>query len=159
MKAFQDHYTEPFNHCYGCGNAHPNGLNIRSFWLDNNSDSDTAIAQFKPDPQFTGGFPEHVYGGLIAAILDCHGNGTASAAGYRHFGRAIGSAPILRYVTANLNINFHRPTPMGEVLELYAIIREVTDKKVVMDLKLYAADHLRVSGSMVSVLLPAPNTL
>ncbi|MDD7438027.1 MAG: PaaI family thioesterase, partial [Bacteroidales bacterium] len=102
---------------------------------------------------FTGGFPNNVYGGLIAAILDCHGNGTAAAAGYRHFGRVMDTLPNLRYVTANLNVNFLSPTPMGHTLELKAIIKEVTDRKVVMDLELWAANKLRVKGSMVSILL------
>ncbi|TFH95081.1 PaaI family thioesterase [Porphyromonas levii] len=153
MKAFQDYYSEEFSHCYGCGSANEHGLKIKSYWYDDDSTSDTTIAHFLPQEHFTGGFPKNVYGGLIAAILDCHGNGTAAAAGYRHFGRAMDTLPNLRYVTANLNINFLSPTPMGQLLELRAVIKEVTDRKVVMELELWAADKLRVSGSMVSVLL------
>lgn len=153
MKAFQDYYSEEFSHCFGCGNANQHGLKIKSYWLNDDCDCDTTIARFLPQDYFTGGVPKHVYGGLIAAILDCHGNGTAAAAGYRHFRRSMDSLPYLRYVTANLNINFLSPTPMGEVLELKATIKEVTDNKVVMDLELWAADLLRVRGSMVSVLL------
>lgn len=153
MKAFQDFYSDEFSHCYGCGTANQHGLNVKSYWLGDDPLSDKTIAYFSPEPCFTGGFPQNVYGGLIAAILDCHGNGTAAAAGYRHFGRAMDSAPSLRYVTAHLNLDFLAPTPMGTRLEMRAVIQEVTDRKVVMDLELWAADQLRVRGSMVSVLL------
>jgi len=153
MKAFQEYYSEEFSHCYGCGTSNEHGLKVKSYWLDDDAGGDTTIAEFTPREYFTGGFPHNVYGGLIAAILDCHGNGTAAAAGYRHFGREMGSAPNLRYVTANLNIDYLAPTPMGHTLRLLATIREVTDRKVVMDLELWAAEKLRVKGSMVSVLL------
>lgn len=152
MKAFQDYYSEEFSHCYGCGHANEKGLNVKSYWLD--QQARTTISHFTPKEYFTGGFPQNVYGGLIAAILDCHGNGTAYAAGHQYFGRELGTTPHLRYVTANLNLNFHAPTPMGEPLKLVAMIKEVTEKKVVMELQLWAVDKLRVSGSMVSVLLP-----
>lgn len=150
-KAFQDYYSEEFSHCYGCGTSNPSGLKVKSYWLDRAAN--TTISHFTPQEQFTGGFPHNVYGGLIASILDCHGNGTAYAAGHQHFGRAMGTAPHLRYVTANLNLNFHAPTPMGVRLKLLAIIKEVTDRKVVMELQLWANERLTVSGEMVSVLL------
>lgn len=153
MKAFQDYYTEEFSHCYGCGTSNEHGLHVKSYWLNDDPGSDTAIAHFTPEGCFTGGYPQNVYGGLIAAILDCHANGTAAAAGYRHFGRAMDTAPNLRYVTANLNINFLAPTPIGQPLELRAIVTEVTDRKVVMNLELWAADKVTVNGTMVSVLL------
>ena len=44
----------------------------------------------------------------------------------------MGTEPNLRYVTANLNINFLMPTPIGVELEMRAKIVEVTDRKVVM---------------------------
>lgn len=153
MKAFQEYYSEEFSHCYGCGTSNEHGLHVKSYWLNDDKQCDTTIAHFKPSAYHTGGFPHNVYGGLIAAILDCHGNATAAAAGYRYFGREMGSEPNLRYVTANLNINFLAPTPMGVELELRAVVAEVTDRKVVMRLELWAEGVKTVEGSMVSVLL------
>lgn len=155
MKAFQDYYSGAYSHCYGCGTENAYGLKLKSYWQNDDPTSNTTIAHFLPDKRYTGGYPDNVYGGLIASILDCHGNGTASAAGYRHFGRSLGSQPILRYVTANLNINFLAPVPIGEWLELRAVIEEVTDRKVVMRLELWATQSLKVKGSMTSVLLPS----
>ena len=152
-KAFQDYYAPAFSHCYGCGPSNEHGLHIKSYWLD--KEKKETFARYTPKPWHTGGYPENVYGGLIAALLDCHGNGTALAAGYMHEGRAMDSEPALRYVTGNLTLNFRKPTPIDGELEMRAKITEVTDKKVVMEVSLLAHGHVTVDGSMVCVRLPA----
>ncbi|MBQ6656599.1 MAG: PaaI family thioesterase [Ottowia sp.] len=152
-KAFQDYYAPAFSHCYGCGPSNEHGLHIKSYWLD--KEKKETFARYTPKPWHTGGYPENVYGGLIAALLDCHGNGTALAAGYMHEGRAMDSEPALRYVTGNLTLNFKKPTPIDGELEMRAKITEVTDKKVVMEVSLLAHGQVTVDGSMVCVRLPA----
>lgn len=152
-KAFQDYYAPAFSHCYGCGPSNEHGLHIKSYWLD--KEKKETFARYTPKPWHTGGYPENVYGGLIAALIDCHGNGTALAAGYMHEGRAMDSEPALRYVTGNLTLNFKKPTPIDGELEMRAKITEVTDKKVVMDVSLLAHGQVTVDGSMVCVRLPA----
>ena len=151
-KSFQEYYATGFSHCYGCGTSNEHGLHVKSYWAEEHPDE--PVAYFRPDSHHTGGFPGFVYGGLIAAVLDCHGNGTAAAAGYRFQSRPMDSEPNLRYVTANLNLNYRRPTPMGVDLELRAHIKEVTDRKVLMELSLIAEGQVTVEGSMLSVLLP-----
>ncbi|MBO7410299.1 MAG: PaaI family thioesterase [Ottowia sp.] len=152
-KAFQDYYAPAFSHCYGCGPSNEHGLHIKSYWLD--KEKKETFARYTPKPWHTGGYPENVYGGLIAALIDCHGNGTALAAGYMHEGRAMDSEPALRYVTGNLTLNFKKPTPIDGELEMRAKITEVTDKKVVMEVSLLAHGQVTVDGSMVCVRLPA----
>ena len=152
-KAFQDYYAPAFSHCYGCGPSNEHGLHIKSYWLD--KEKKETFARYTPKPWHTGGYPENVYGGLIAALIDCHGNGTALAAGYQHEGRAMDSEPALRYVTGNLTLNFKKPTPIDGELEMRAKIMEVTDKKVVMEVSLLAHGQVTVDGSMVCVRLPA----
>ena len=73
-KAFQDFYADRFSHCYGCGRLNPDGLQLKSYW-----NGDETIARFMPRPEHSGGVPDHVYGGLIAALLDCHGTASAAA--------------------------------------------------------------------------------
>ena len=152
-KAFQDYYAPAFSHCYGCGPSNEHGMHIKSYWLD--KEKKETFARYTPKPWHTGGYPENVYGGLIAALIDCHGNGTALAAGYMHEGRAMDSEPALRYVTGNLTLNFKKPTPIDGELEMRAKITEVTDKKVVMEVSLLAHGQVTVDGSMVCVRLPA----
>ena len=152
-RAFQDYYAPGFSHCYGCGPSNEHGLHIKSYWLD--AEKQETFARFTPKPWHTGGYPGNVYGGLIAALLDCHGNGTALAAGYRHEGRAMDTEPALRYVTGNLTLNFEKPTPIGCELEMRARITEVTERKVAMQVSLLARGETTVEGTMLCVRLPA----
>lgn len=151
MKAFQENYSLSNSHCFGCGYSNEQGLHVKSYWHDETKG--IAVAHYTPKTEYTGGFPGNVYGGLIAAILDCHGNGTAYAAGCKLLGLPLDHKEPMRYVTASLQIDFLKPTPMGAELELWATIVETTEKKVVMDLALTAEGKETVTGRMVSVLL------
>ncbi|CCG09032.1 PaaI family thioesterase [Pararhodospirillum photometricum] len=147
--AFQDAYPEDLSHCYGCGRHNPQGHQLKSFW-----DGEETVAEFQPEPQHTA-VPGFVYGGLIASLIDCHGTGSASAAAYRAEGRALGSEPPLRFVTASLHVDFLRPTPLGPVLKLRGTIEEVKERKVVVAMTVSANDQVCATGRVVAVRLPA----
>ncbi|GEO80648.1 PaaI family thioesterase [Pararhodospirillum oryzae] len=147
--AFQDTYPEELSHCYGCGSSNPHGLHLRSTW-----DGDETVATFTPQPYHTA-LPGFVYGGLIASLIDCHGTGSASAAAYRAEGRAPGSDPALRFVTASLHVDFLRPTPLGPPLTVRGRIEEVKERKVVVSLSVAAGDQICATGRVVAVRLPA----
>ena len=115
-KAFQDYYPDDVSHCYGCGCLNPEGLQIKSRW-----DGDETVCTFEPRSCHTA-IPGYVYGGLIASMIDCHGTGTAAAAAYRAQGRAMDTQPPLRFLTASLQVDYLRPTPLG--VPLARIIRE-----------------------------------
>ncbi len=151
MKAFQEFYSPSNSHCFGCGYSNAHGLHVKSYWQDEGKG--IAVAHYTPSAEYTGGFPGNVYGGLIAAILDCHGNGTAYAAGCKFFGLPLAHQEPMRYVTASLHLEFLKPTPMGGELELLASVVEVSERKVVMDLSLRANDLVTVTARMVSALL------
>jgi acyl-coenzyme A thioesterase PaaI-like protein len=144
----QDFYPPEFSHCYGCGRLNDHGLQIESRW-----DGEQAIALFTPEPHHIA-VPGFVYGGLIASLIDCHAMATAAAASYAAEGRAPGSLPDFRFVTASLNIDFLAPTPLGEILELQARPAETGRRKVVVAVELWAADQLRVRGQAVAVRMP-----
>lgn len=148
--AFQDLYAEPFSHCYGCGRNNPYGHRLKSYW-DERDDTAT-IAHFTPGAQFTGGVPDHVYGGLIASLLDCHGTASASAFLYRALGREMGDGgALMRCVTATLKVDFLRPTPLGVELAITATLRAIEGRKVRVDLTLSAAGALCAQGEMLAV--------
>ena len=121
--AIQDHFQDEHAICYGCGRNNSKGLHIRTQW-----DGRTGTFRFTPEKWHTA-FPGVVYGGLIASLFDCHCIGTAIAAAYDAEGRPPGSKPGIMYVTANLNVNYLRPTPMDSELLLKAHILEVKGKK------------------------------
>jgi acyl-coenzyme A thioesterase PaaI-like protein len=147
--AFQDVYPENVAVCYGCGRLNEHGLQIKSRW-----DGDEAICTFTPRDYHTAvrGF---VYGGLIASLIDCHSTGTASAAMARAEGRALGSEPVPRYVTASLHVDYLKPTPLGPPLELRARAVEIKGRKVVVTCAVYVAGVQTARGEVVAVQMPA----
>ena len=147
-KAFQDYYTDEIAHCYGCGNMNSHGLKFKSYW-----DGDEGVCRYMPEPYHTV-MPGYVYGGLIASLIDCHSTGTASAAAYREEGRPMGSAPLLRFVTASLHVDYLKPTPMGVALEVRSTIQEVKGRKVVVSSTLSADGNLCAKGKVVAVKMP-----
>lgn len=61
-KAIQDLYTDELAHCYGCGKNNPNGHQLKTYLV-----GDETIAHFTPDEKFTA-LPGSVYGGLVASL-------------------------------------------------------------------------------------------
>lgn len=146
--AFQDFYPDDVGHCYGCGAHNPHGHQLKSYW-----DGDVSVARFTPKPYHTS-LPDFVYGGLIASLIDCHGTGTAAAAAYRAEGRAMDSAPTLRFVTAALKVDYLAPTPLGVELELRGTVVEVKERKVTVDIVLSARGKPCARGQVIAVKMP-----
>lgn len=146
-RAFQDYYPDDVAHCYGCGRLNEHGLKIKSYW-----DGDETVCRYVPRPHHTA-LPGFVYGGLIASLVDCHATGSAAAAGYRAEGRAMGTEPALRYVTAALKVDYVAPTPLGPTLELRGTIQEVKGRKVVVAVSVRANGVETARGEVVAVRL------
>jgi acyl-coenzyme A thioesterase PaaI-like protein len=147
-KAFQDYYADELSHCYGCGRLNADGLQIKSYW-----DGDEAVCHFQPRPYHTA-VPGYVYGGLIASLIDCHSTGTAAAAAYRAAGRPMDAAPMLRFLTASLHVDYLRPTPIDGVLEVRARVKEIKGRKVVVTCSLLAQGQECARGEVVTVQVP-----
>ncbi len=138
-------YADELSHCYGCGRNNPDGLHVKSFW-----DGQTAVARFTPRPEHIA-VPGFVYGGLLASLVDCHGVGTAAAAGAD---QAEGE-PLGRYVTASLHVDFLRPTPLGVELELRGRVRERKRRKLVVEVEILVGEAVTVRGEVVAAPMPA----
>ena len=148
QKAFQDYYPDELSYCYGCGRLNEHGLQIKSYW-----DGDETRAVYEPLPQHMA-IPGYVYGGLIASLIDCHSTGTAAAAAYRREGRAMDTEPPLRFVTASLQVDYLRPTPLGVPLEVRGRVEEITERKVVVITTLIAEGEVCAKGKVVAVRMP-----
>jgi len=144
-KPFQDYYPDDVSHCYGCGRLNPDGLKIQSRW-----DGADTVCTFTPRSCHTA-IPGYVYGGLIASLIDCHGTGTAAAAAYRAEGRPMDSQPPLRFLTASLQVDYLRPTPIGVPLEVRARIEEVKGRKVTVTATVSADGEICAKGRVVAV--------
>ena len=84
-------------------------------------------------------------------MIDCHSLNLAIARAYRDERRAIGSTPRIGYVTANLNVSYLKPTPLGETLELRARIDKLERRKVWVSCSLTAVGELRATGTVLGV--------
>lgn len=146
--AVQDYYPEDVAHCFGCGRLNPAGHQLKTFW-----EGEETVSRFTPKPEHTA-IPGYVYGGLIASLLDCHGTGGAAAAMLRREGREIGEGEAPRFVTASLQVDFLRPTPLGPELEVRGSILEITDRKVVLEETLSADGVMTARGRVVAVRMP-----
>jgi acyl-coenzyme A thioesterase PaaI-like protein len=148
-KAFQDYYPKEFSYCYGCGPLNDHGLKIKSRW-----DGDESVCRYEPQPYHSGGFPDSVYGGFLASLIDCHSSATASAAHHRDQGFSLDEKPLSRFVTASLKVDYLKPTPMNTVLELRSNVVEIKGRKVIVFTQLSAAGTVCVKGEAVMVRIP-----
>jgi acyl-coenzyme A thioesterase PaaI-like protein len=149
--ALQDLYPDDFSHCYGCGRLNRDGLHVKSEWV---AESGTAVARFTPRAEHMA-MPGYVYGGLLASLVDCHAMATAAAASMAQAGERPGVDPTPRFVTASLQVDYLRPTPLGPALELTARPTEVGARKVHVSVSLQARGEECVRGRVVAVRIPA----
>jgi acyl-coenzyme A thioesterase PaaI-like protein len=147
-KAFQDFYPAEFSYCFGCGRLNTHGHQIKSHW-----ENDESVAWFTPGTYHIS-IPGYVYGGLLASLIDCHGTGTAAAAGYRAEGRSMESDPPLRFVTASLKVDYLKPTPLGVPLEIRGRVLEIKGRKVVVSATIAAEGVTCVRGEVTAVQVP-----
>jgi uncharacterized protein (TIGR00369 family) len=86
--------------CFVCGLENAAGLHLRFF--DNGVDEVTCDFTVSPKHQ---SYPGIVHGGVIASILDETGGRTAAINDHNRF-----------FVTANLQVRYRRPVPLGTPL-------------------------------------------
>ncbi|MBW1963543.1 MAG: PaaI family thioesterase [Deltaproteobacteria bacterium] len=144
-KAIQDYYPEDVAICYGCGRNNPHGLHLKTHW-----NGKQGVMRFTPRSYHTA-FPGVVYGGLIASLIDCHSTGTAAAAAYHAEGREPGTQPEITFVTANLNVSYLKPTPIGTELVLRSQPKELTENKAIIACSVYANGEECAQGEVVVV--------
>lgn len=147
-KAFQDYYPENVAHCYGCGRLNEHGHQIKTFW-----EGGETVTRFTPQPHHTA-IPGYVYGGLIASLIDCHCTGTAAAAMYRAEGREMDTEPAFRFVTASLQVDYLKPTPLNGELLVRGRVKEIRGRKVVVEATLYAGEVITARGEVVAAQMP-----
>jgi len=148
IKPIQDYYPDDVAHCYGCGRLNEHGHQIKSFW-----EGDETVSHFMPKDYHTA-IPGYVYGGLIASLIDCHGTGTAALAAYRAENREHDTLPAHRFVTASLQVDYLRPTPIGSELELRGKIIEIKGKKVISEITVSLNGVITARGKVIAVEMP-----
>ena len=125
-KAVQDRYA-PTSICFGCGPANKEGLQIKSYRTD-----DGLEMEFECEEKHQA-FPGVINGGIIGALLDCHGNWTAAMA---IMDRNELDTPQCT-VTAQYEVKLKRPTPLGPTLKLKSRVLAMQNDRaeVIIELK------------------------
>lgn len=122
--SLQERYS-PDSVCFGCGPANPQGLHVRSF---PNPDGDGCVARWTPAPHHEA-FPGTLNGGIIGALLDCHGNWTAA----HHLMRQADLDVPPCTVTADYAISLRRPTPTDGPLDLRACVMSSSEDRATVE--------------------------
>lgn len=144
----QDLYEDDYSHCYGCGRLNEHGLRIKTRW-----DGRESVSEFEPQPYHMA-VPGYVYGGLIASLVDCHGTATAAAAASEAHGVDLRQERPLRFVTASLQVDYLRPTPQGVPLTLRGRIKDLGERRVTVEVSLFADGEEKVRGRVVAARMP-----
>lgn len=146
--AFQDYYPDDYAHCYGCGRLNNYGYQLKSYW-----DGDETVCRFLPEPYHSGGKKDILYGGLVAALMDCHGAGTAAAAKVKALGIEVKRGKMPRFVTASLKVDYLAPTPMNTEVVLRGRIKEMNGRKVTVQVDLLAEQTVCAKGELLFIQL------
>ena len=141
-ESLQERYA-PHNACFGCGPANEKGLRLRSRVEDGQ-----VVADWTPEPHHEA-FPGVLNGGIIGALLDCHGNWTAT---YHLMQRAQAQSPPCT-VTAEFAVQLHRPTPSASPVHLRARVLESKDDRATVEATLESGGRICATcrGTFVAV--------
>ena len=58
---------------------------------------------------------------------------------------------IGRFITARLEVDFKKPTPMNEEITIEAQVEELGERKVILQMEMKAGGDLRAKARMVAV--------
>lgn len=142
--SLQEHYF-PTSTCFGCGPMNPAGLHLRSY-QDPIGDPNVArsSAQFLTASTHDNGLG-YVNGGIIATLLDCHSAGSAMMKAER-LGWVTAEGAAYPCVTAGMNVQYLRPTPLGQALHLSAEVVEHSQEEISVLSSLSVDDKVRAEA-------------
>lgn len=142
--SLQERYA-PDSRCFGCGPANPEGLRIRSFPA---AEGDEVVCDWVPRKCHEA-FDDCLNGGIVGALLDCHGNWTAGWHLMQRHG--LDRPPVT--VTAEYRVRLRRPTPTAVAVRLAARAVSSDGPKVEVEATLTAAGEVTAifSGRFVAV--------
>lgn len=140
--AVQDAWPE--RTCHGCGPANADGIQLKSYLSDDGEalvaevdhhldtgvwDRARAVLPWRERPQqaYASGVEEVMNGGYIATLVDCHAMWTAITFAYDEEDRPLLEDPPIYFVTGELDVTYHAPTPMDEPVHLEAWVEEYSE--------------------------------
>lgn len=140
---FQNHMPE--NVCFGCGVTNADGLQIKSFW-----EEEEAVCLWDSQEKYHG-WANLLNGGILATLIDCHCMATAMADAYRSEKRSLDSEPTYRYATGTITVKYLKPTPNDQTIELRTSVKEVKGKKTVMSCTASVAGEVTAEAEVIAI--------
>ncbi|HIF54143.1 MAG: PaaI family thioesterase [Methylococcales bacterium] len=138
----------PGDICFGCGHGNTAGLQICSFWQE-----DECVCNWQPEAKHQG-WPNLICGGIIATLIDCHCMASAMATAVRNENRALGTLPEYRFATGTLNIKYLKPTPCTGLLTLKAKVITIKQQRIyTLRCDLYAEQLKTAEAEVVAFLV------
>jgi acyl-coenzyme A thioesterase PaaI-like protein len=132
--------------CFGCGTENAKGLRLKTRW-----NGHEGLCTFEPEPHMCAGPPRFVNGGIVATLIDCHAISTAIAHLYQAEGREPGTDPGIWCVTASLEVQYKRPTPIDQPAELRARVSKSNGRRLTVECTLESGGKLCAIGSVEAV--------
>ncbi len=134
-KAVQDIFA-PNGTCFGCGPKNEKGLQIKSYW-----EGEHLVLRYKPKKHHAA-FRGVLNGGIIATLLDCHMNWCAATTLHKNNP----NQEFPSTVTAELQVQYKRPTPLDAEIFIKAWPVKIDGNKVVVEAELIAAGQVTAKG-------------
>lgn len=144
--AFQDDVYFKGNHCWGCGNENPDGLNIKSYW-----DGNESVCTWKPEDFHTAGWPHALYGGIISGIIDCHCMCTIIAEYYKNKNTEEKESHKYWFATGSMKVDFLKPTPVNKPFQPPNFPGKCSGKSPIFMSKEFTFDKTRRYGCTVDL--------
>ena len=142
----------PGDVCFGCGQSNPDGLQIRSYW-----ENDECVCVWQADKKHQG-WPNLTCGGIVATLIDCHCMASAMATAIRNENRELGSQPEYRFATGTLHIKYLKPTPIASPLILKAKVTHIRDNRIyTLHCDLFAENEKTVEAEVTAFLVYQSN--
>ncbi|MFC4358153.1 PaaI family thioesterase [Halobium salinum] len=123
--------------CYGCGPANPDGFGLESYRVD-----DALVAELDPAPTHTSGGPNAMYGGLLAALVDCQSIWTAMVAAAEREERPLETVAEHPCVTGDLHLSYRAPTPLDRPIRVVSEVDGEVGDRTEVATAVFAVDEL-----------------
>ena len=134
----------PTGRCFGCGPANEKGLRIESF-----PQGETLVCDWTPQKHHEA-FAGTLNGGIVGALLDCHGNWAAAW----HLMQQDRLAELPSTVTSEFHVKLLRPTPTSGPVHLEAKVVARDGHKVTVEETLAAGGKVTATCRGVFVSVP-----
>ena len=126
--------------CFGCGPANERGLQLKSY-----REGDLIVARFTPWPEHDNGIG-FLNGGIIATLLDCHSAAAVFATADQNGWERLGGSAF-SFITAGINVEYLRPAPLDDTVELRARILSASEPEIVCEDELWWDGKIRARGT------------